>query len=119
VKHRFNGGIHAAYQNTLKAGTNIVTGHTHYLEVKPWGDYRGRRYGVQTGTLAEPDSPAFSYCEDAPTAWCSGFAVLTYDKYGNLLPPELLEVIDGVAVFRGKAVVRDTKKARKNGLLAA
>lgn len=119
IKHRFNGGIHAAYNNTLKAGTNIVTGHTHLLEVKPWGDYRGRRYGVQTGALADPDAPAFQYIEDAPTAWCSGFAVLTYDKHGNLLPPELCEVIDGVAVFRGKAVARDPKKARKNGLLAA
>lgn len=109
VKHRFNGGIHAAYNNTLRAGTNIVTGHTHYLEVKPWGDYRGRRYGVQTGTLAEPDSPAFGYTEDAPTAWCSGFAVLTFDRHGALLPPELCEVIEGAALFRGKAIVNGRK----------
>jgi len=112
VKHRFNGGIHAAYQNTLKAGTNIVTGHTHYLEVKPWGDYRGRRYGVQTGTLAEPDSPAFGYVEDGPTAWCSGFAVLTFDRQGVMLPPELCEVIEGVALFRGRPIVDGRKKAR-------
>jgi hypothetical protein len=111
IKHRFNGGIHAAYNNTLKAGTNIVTGHTHALEVKPWGDYRGRRYGVQTGAIADVDGPQFSYTEDAPTAWCSGFAVLTFDKDGRLLMPELCEVIEGVAYFRGQRVAGRRKVA--------
>jgi hypothetical protein len=35
--------------------------------------------------------------------WCSGFAVLTF-RNGKLLPPELCEVIDGVAYFRGEEV---------------
>lgn len=104
VKHRFNGGIHAAYNNTLKAGTNIVTGHTHHLEVKPWADYNGRRYGVQTGAIAEVNGPQFGYTEDNPTPWCSGFAVLTFDSTGRLLYPELCEVIEGVAYFRGQKV---------------
>lgn len=104
IKHRFNGGVHAAYQNTLKSGTNIVTGHTHHLEVKPWGDYRGRRYGVQTGAVADVDGPQFAYTEDNPTPWCSGFGVLTFDKSGTLLPPELCEVINGRAIFRGRKV---------------
>lgn len=112
VKHRYHGGIHAGYNNTLKAGTNIVTGHTHHLEVKPWADYRGRRYGVQTGAIADVDGPQFSYTENNPTPWCSGFAVLTFDKSGRLLMPELAEVIDGVAWFRGQVVVRGTRKAR-------
>jgi hypothetical protein len=111
IKHRFNGGIHAAYNNTLRAGTNIVTGHTHALEVKPWGDYRGRRYGVQTGAIADVNGPQFSYTEDAPTAWCSGFAVLTFDKDGRLLMPELCEVIEGVAYFRGQRVAGRRKVA--------
>ena len=84
IKHRFHGGIHAAYNNTLRAGTNIVTGHTHHLEVRPWADYRGRRYGVQTGAIADIDGPQFSYTENNPTPWCSGFAVLTFDKSGRL-----------------------------------
>jgi hypothetical protein len=104
IKHRFNGGTHAAYSNTLKAGVSMVTGHTHYLEVKPWGDYRGRRYGVQTGCVAEVDGPQFAYTEDNPTPWCSGFAVLTFDKSGVLMPPELCEVINGKAYFRGQIV---------------
>ena len=112
VKHRFHGGIHAAYNNTLKAGTNIVTGHTHMLEVKPWSDYRGRRYGVQTGALADVDGPQFGYTEDNPTPWCSGFAVLTFDKSGRLLYPELAEVIDGACYFRGQVVVDGRKRAR-------
>ena len=104
IKHRFHGGIHAAYNNTLRAGTNIVTGHTHHLEVKPWSDYRGRRYGVQTGAIAEVNAPQFGYTEDNPTPWCSGFAVLTFDSTGRLMYPELVEVIEGVAYFRGQKV---------------
>lgn len=104
IKHRFNGGIHSAYRNTLAAGTSIVTGHTHLLEVKPWGDYRGRRYGVSTGAIADVDGPQFSYTENNPTPWCSGFAVLTFAKDGSLLPPELCEVINGVALFRGRRI---------------
>lgn len=110
IKHRYNGGVHAAYNNTLKAGTNIVTGHTHHLEVKPWADYRGRRYGVQTGAIAEVDGPQFGYVEDNPTPWCSGFAVLTFDSAGRLLYPELCEVIDGTAYFRGQKVASVKRK---------
>lgn len=112
IKHRFHGGIHAAYNNTLRSGTNIVTGHTHHLEVKPWGDYRGRRYGVQTGAIADVQGPQFAYTENNPTPWCSGFAVLTFDSSGRLLMPELAEVIDGRCYFRGQVVIDAHKKAR-------
>jgi hypothetical protein len=108
LKHRNAGGIHAGYNNTLKAGTTIVTGHTHILEVKPWGDYRGRRWGVQTGCLAEPDGPQFEYAENGPSPACSGFAVLTF-RNGELLPPEICEVINGRALFRGQVVVDDRR----------
>jgi hypothetical protein len=104
VKHRFYGGINAAYNATLRAGWNTFNGHTHHLEVKPWGDYNGRRYGTQTGAIAEVCGPQFAYGEDGPTAGCSGFAVGTFDKDGRLLMPELCEVIEGVAYFRGQRV---------------
>lgn len=104
IKHRFNGGIHAAYNNTLRAGTNIITGHTHRLGVTAWGDYNGRRYGAETGSLAEIGGPQFSYAEDNPSPGCSGFLVATFDLAGRLLYPELCEVIDGVAYFRGQKV---------------
>lgn len=110
IKHRHAGGVHAGYNNTLKGGVSIVTGHTHQLEVKPWADYRGRRYGVQTGCLAVTDGPQFEYAENGPSPACAGFAVLTF-RNGEMLPPELCEVIDGRALFRGQVVVDDSDVA--------
>ena len=104
IKHRWHNGIHATYNNVLKSGRNIITGHLHKLQITPWGDYNGRRYGVDTGTLAEPSGEQFAYLEGNPTAWASGFAVLTFDVNGMLLPPELVEVIGETAYFRGKPV---------------
>jgi predicted phosphodiesterase len=103
IKHRWHNGQHATYNNTLKSGRSIVTGHLHKLQVTPWSDYNGRRYGVDTGTLAEPYGEQFTYTECNPVNWCSGFAVLTF-RNGRLLPPELCEVIDGEAFFRGEKV---------------
>ena len=103
IKHRWHNGQHATYNNTLKSGRSIVTGHLHKLQVYPWSDYRGRRYGVDTGTLAEPYGEQFTYTECNPVNWCSGFAVLTF-RNGKLLPPELCEVIEGEAFFRGEKV---------------
>lgn len=106
VKHRNAGGVHAGYNNAMKGGLNVVTGHTHILEVKPWGDWRGRRYGVQTGTVHNLHGPAFEYHENGPSSACSGFAVLTF-RGGELLPPELCEVIRGKAYFRGQVVAEE------------
>lgn len=103
VKHRHHNGVHATYNNTMKAGISTVTGHLHRLNVTAWGDYRGRRYGVDTGTLADPHGPQFTYTEDAPSPHGEGFAVLTF-RDGRMQPPELVEVVDGVAVFRGQEV---------------
>jgi predicted phosphodiesterase len=103
IKHRWHNGVHATYNNTLKGGRSIVTGHLHRLQVSAWGDYNGRRYGVDTGTLAEPSHESFAYLEGSPTPWASGFVVLTYHK-GQMLHPEIVEVINGVAYFRGKPI---------------
>lgn len=67
VKHRWASGVHAGYNNAMKGGLTIVTGHTHNLEVKPWGDYNGRRYGVQTGCLADVHAPSMEYHENNPS----------------------------------------------------
>ena len=104
IRHRpVAGGIHSAYNSTLKAGVSYVHGHLHKLSVTPWSDYRGRRYGVDTGTMAEPYGPQFNYTEAGPVNWASGFAVLTFYK-GKLLQPELCVVEHGEAWFRGKKV---------------
>ena len=105
VKHRWKGGIHATRNNTVNAGTNIVTGHLHSLKVAPFSDYNGTRFGVDTGTLADPYGEQFAdYTEISPVDWRSGFAVLTFWK-GRLLWPELAHVLDeGVVEFRGQTI---------------
>lgn len=103
IKHRWKGGLHAAHNNTVGSGKSIVTGHLHSLKVTPYTDYNGTRFGVDTGTLAEPYGPQFSdYTELNPVNWRSGFAVLTF-KDGRLLWPEVCHVMDeGIAEFRGQ-----------------
>jgi hypothetical protein len=78
IKHRYRSGIHAAHNNTVNAGISIVTGHLHSLKVTPFADYNGNRYGVDTGTLAEPYGPQFDYGEGNPLNHRSGFAVLSW-----------------------------------------
>lgn len=104
VKHRFRNGVHATYNNTLHAGKTMVTGHCHALGVRPFTDYRGTRYGVDTGTLADPDGPQFGYTEDGPLNWRSGFIVMRIED-GRLLKPQEVTVIgDGVVDYCNKIV---------------
>ena len=104
VKHRYKGGIHATHNNTVGAGKSIVTGHLHSLKVTPFADYTGNRFGVDTGTLAEPYGPQFDYGEGNPLNHRSGFAVLTI-KDGKLLWPELVHKWDdGQIEFRGEVI---------------
>jgi hypothetical protein len=104
IKHRYKNGVHATHNNTVNAGTSIVTGHLHSLKVTPFADYNGNRYGVDTGTLAEPYGPQFDYGEGNPLNHRSGFAVLTF-KDGRILWPELVHKwADGVIEFRGKTI---------------
>jgi hypothetical protein len=102
-KHRFKGGIHSAWNNTIWAGRNIVTGHDHQLWHRAFRDYNGIRYGIDTGLLADVDGEQFiDYTEGNPKAWNSGFFVLTYSG-GILLQPESVIVVDeGMVEFRGE-----------------
>ncbi len=104
IKHRLANGIHAVYNNAVKSGRSMVTGHLHSLKVTPWTDYNGTRYGVDTGTLADPDGKQFDYTEEAPGNHRAGFAVLTI-REGKLLQPELCQVWDeGRVQFRGELI---------------
>ena len=104
IRHRpVGGGIHAAYNSTLRSGVHYVHGHLHKLQYTPWSDYRGRRFGVDTGTLAEPSGPQFAYTEAGPLNWASGFVVLTF-RDGRLLEPELCAVHRGDAWFRSSKI---------------
>lgn len=95
VKHRFKGGIHAAYNNAKDAGKSMVTGHLHRLQAVPWTDYNGTRWGVETGTLAQPYGPQFNYTEGNPVNWRSGFVILRF-RDGELLMPELVLIHDAL-----------------------
>jgi len=67
IKHRYKGGRYAGYNNAIAAQTNIITGHTHILACQPITGYEKTLWGVQTGTLADPNSMAFAdYTEDSP-----------------------------------------------------
>lgn len=106
IRHRENGGAHASFNNTVKAGVNIVTGHDHVADVRPYDDRRGRRYGVRHGMGADSarDPQFVNYLEGRKPSWQSGMAVLTY-KDGNLLMPELaLRWDDDSFQFRGEVI---------------
>jgi len=104
VKHRYKNGVHAAHNNTVNAGVSIITGHLHSLKVTPFSDYNGNRFGVDTGTLAEPDGPQFTYAELNPSNHRSGFAVLNFFN-GQLLWPELVHRFSEDHVeFRGEVI---------------
>ena len=103
-KHRYRGGIHASHNNTLNSGMSIVTGHLHSLKVSHFTDYRGTRYGVDTGCMVAQNGPQVAYAEDDPRNHRSGFAVLSFVD-GELMQPELVMVLDedaGTVTFRGK-----------------
>lgn len=126
IKHRWHqGALTAAQNNVIKGcGVHFVTAHTHALEVKPYVAANGKRYyGVQTGTLSPigNETMKFSYGEDSPTQSTQGFALLTYEKNTcRLLPPELIETIEGDVYFRGgillkgRGGVHGKKAKRKN-----
>jgi predicted phosphodiesterase len=104
VKHRLANGMHAAYNNTVKSGRSMVTGHLHSLKVTPWTDYNGTRYGVDCGTLADPESKQFDYSEEAPSNHRAGFVAITI-KDRRPLYPELIQVWDEDHIeFRGKLI---------------
>lgn len=106
IRHRETGGIHSSFNNTLKSGVNICTGHDHRADVVAFDDRRGRRYGIRHGMTADScrDPQFVNYLEGRKANWQSGFAVLTY-KNGILLQPELaLRFSDDSFQFRGEII---------------
>ena len=102
IKHRWKGGWTGGRNNAVNSGVNMITGHTHVLSAIPFNDYNGTRWGVQTGTLADPHGQQFNYTEDSPKDWNSGFIMLTFDR-SKLLQPEMIRVWGEDEVeFRGE-----------------
>lgn len=104
VKHRFKGGDHAAWNNTIKSGKSMLTGHLHSLKVTPFTDYNGTRFGIDSGTMNAPDGEHADYSEDNPHNHRAGLIVLTF-RNGVLMWPEIAHVIDDHHIdFRGKLI---------------
>lgn len=103
IKHRFRNGVHATWNNALYSGVSMCTGHLHRLQATLFADYKGVRWGIDTGTLAEVDGDHMHYGEDNPTNHCSGFAVLTIVD-NELIYPEFCSVHNEKAFFRGKLI---------------
>ncbi len=102
VKHRFKGGVSAA--NALWSGRSMATGHHHGLRCTPHTNYNGTYYAIDTGTLADPLGPQFSYSEDNPRSHRQGFVLIPFVG-GSVIQPELVEVYDdNSVVFRGEVV---------------
>ena len=102
IKHRMRGGIHTAYQNSMRAGMHIVTGHTHQLNSRTFNTYTTSSMAIQTGHLSQAYHP---YLEDnVANDWNNGFAVITIDPQEKTVHPELVQVsnIHRSAFFRGK-----------------
>lgn len=101
ILHKWLGSTHASYLNTVRGGMSCATGHSHKINVRPYTDWRGTRYGIETGSLANFSDPCFEYVEQTPADWQNGFVVLTFVD-GELIYPEICHVRRGKAYFRGK-----------------
>jgi hypothetical protein len=82
------------------------------LQVTAVSDLGGTRYGVDTGTLADPYGPQFSYCEGAPRDHRSGWAFLTYQG-GNLLWPELCLADDTTGTWQWRGQIYQKPSLRR------
>lgn len=103
IKHRHKGGRYAGYNNVQASFCNIFTGHTHVLTCSPISTFDQKTFwGVQTGTLADPNDDAFAYCEDNAKDWRQGFIMASWER-GRLLMPEMIMVCGEDEVeFRGE-----------------
>jgi hypothetical protein len=102
VRHFYRMGNHARWNNVMYSGIHMVTNHTHGSGVTPFNNRLGRIYGIETGMLNSNHAPQFEYHQGMPSRSNGGFAVLSFDDAGNLLPPELCEHVYGRAWFRGR-----------------
>jgi hypothetical protein len=100
IRHKNQPGM--LHLQSSRAGCHYVHGHLHKLNINRQATFQGIRYSIDTGSLADPLSDAFDYTE-GNFDHQQGFAVLTY-RNGRLMPPDLCEIVDGVAWFRGREI---------------
>ena len=105
VKHRWHSGVHATYNNVLKGGVHIVTGHRHVGDMRKYANFSGLKYGIDAGFMADVDDQQFvHYTEDNSKDWTSCFPILTY-RGGRMMRPEYAQKWDEDHVeFRGELI---------------
>jgi predicted MPP superfamily phosphohydrolase len=91
VKHRWHSGIHSSYNDVAKGGKNIATGHDHKLNIRPWTDYSGTRYGIKTGTLSDLWDETFVYTENNASDWQPGCAMIQVCR--DIIIPETCPMV--------------------------
>ena len=104
IKHRFKGGNFAPYNNALHAGTHMATGHLHSAKVIAHTDYRGTRFGVDLGCVADPNARTFLYAEDNPKNWREAFGVFTFRGHQMMQPELVLKWDENSVQFRGEVI---------------
>ena len=105
IKLRWKGGVHSSFNNAKEASVHYATGHDHALRIQEFTNRRGTWYGMNSGTLADPEGPQFGYSEDSPANHRSGFLVLTYHK-GLLLRPAICKVLSETEVDFERQVIK-------------
>ena len=106
VRHREYGGEHADWNNVVKGGKTIVTGHDHRIGGVPFKNYAGVKWGIRCGFMGDsPLDPQFiNYLEGREPNWHPGFVVLTF-RGGRMMQPEfVLRVDDETVEYRGDFV---------------
>ena len=104
IQHRFTGGVHHAYNDTLRSGRTMVTGDKHSAQITKFTDLNGTRWGVDNGCIADTRHVAFAYGENQPRNWREAFAILRF-RDGRLIPPELVtRWSDTEVVFHGQVI---------------
>ena len=59
-------------------------------------------WGVQTGTLADPNDAAFAYTEDNAKDWRSGFVMASFERGRLVMPEMILACGENEVEFRGE-----------------
>jgi hypothetical protein len=100
LRHRNQAGM--LHLQAQKSGCHYAHGHLHRLNDSVMPTFNGKRYSIDCGSLADPESEGFDYME-GNMPHVQGFAVLTYHA-GQLLKPEFCYEEFGSMWFRGARV---------------
>lgn len=94
----------SARREYLRYGKSGVSGHTHRRGIYEHRDYNGFHVWIEMGMLGAIRNDYVSYPD-----WQNGFLVITWNEDRTEFGPEPVRIHDGVAYFRGKRFVGDSK----------